>query len=212
MAKSKVTEEARARATQMRSVGTSYRDIAAELGSQGVTENWCKRNLNTVIVFDNHYFLMEELIPLAVRPEGIPRLQFRAKIKAAYGLPSGVTIPEAIERRTKRALPYDAFIRPDWMEPEFARASHLELVHDATILVDRLEEMVAEFCVRYPTASIWHVRQEIIGHILGSHPASPLVHGKRMVDAVDTIEGRVPQIPPVEPAFIDDEEFDHHCI
>jgi hypothetical protein len=72
--------------------------------------------------------------------------------------------------------------------------------------------MVAEFCFKYPTASIWHVRQEILDHVAGSQRAGPIVHGQRMLDAVDTIEDRVPQRPQAEQAFIDDEEFDHHCI
>jgi len=212
MAKSKVTEETRTRAVQLRSEGTSYLDIVVKLASQGITENWCKRNLSTVKVFDTHYFLMEELIPLATRPEGIPRIEFRAKIKSAYGVLSNSSIPAAIDKKTRRALPDDAFIRPDWMEPESARASHLEIVHSATILADRLEEMVAEFCCRYPTASTWHVRQEILSHIVGSHPAGPLVQGKRMSDAVETMEDRVPQKPPVEPAFMIDDEFERFCI
>jgi hypothetical protein len=212
MAKSKVTEETRKRAFQMRSEGTSYVDIVAELASQGITENWCKRNLSTVKVFDTHFFLMEELIPLATRPEGIARLEFRAKVKQSYGIPFDQAIPASIERKTRRALPDDAFIRPDWMEPQAARASQMLIVQGASDLHDRLEEMVAEYCYHHPAASAWHVRQEILQLATGAHPAGPMVQGARMLDAVDTMEERVPQKLPVEPTFIYDDEFDRQCI
>lgn len=212
MATSKVTDTARKQAVQMRSEGASYKDIAATLAASGVTENWCKRNLGTVAVFDTHFFLMEQLLPLATRPEGISRLEFRTKIKGAYGIPFDEAIPQAIDKRARRALPEDAFIRPDWMEPEAARASQNEILQDAIILFDRLDEMVAEFCEKYPTANPWHVRQEIITLGLGDHPAGPMVQGKRMLDAVDTMEGRVTQKAVEEFAFPTDEEFGHLCV
>lgn len=212
MAISKVTDTTRKQAVLMRSEGASYKDIAATLSTEGVTENWCKRNLGAVAVFDTHYFLMEQLIPLATRPEGISRMEFRTKIKVAYGIPFDEAIPGAIEKKARRALPEDAFIRPDWMEPEAARASQNEILQDAIILFDRLDEMVAEFCAKYPTASPWHVRQEIITLGLGDHPAGPMVQGKRMLDAVDAMEGRVTQKTAEEFTYPIDEELSHLCI
>lgn len=212
MAKSKVSDNARTQAMLLRSEGASYKDIVAALSNEGVTDNWCKKNLGTVAVFDTHFFLMEQLTPLAIRPEGISRMEFRTKIKLAYGIPFDVAIPGAIDKRTRRALPEDAFIRPDWMEPEAARASQNEIIQDATILFDRLDEMVAEFCYRHPAASPWHVRQEIVTLAIGGHPAGPMIQGRRMLDAVDRMEGRMTQKTVDKLTVLADEEFDHLCI
>jgi len=212
MAMSKVTDATRRLAVMMRSEGAGYKEIVAALSGEGVTENWCKRNLSTVAVFDTHYFLMEQLLPLATLPEGISRMDFRTMIKEAYAIPFDEAIPEAIERKVRRALPEIAFIRPDWMEPESARASQTEIVQSASILFDRLEEMVAEFSHNHPSVSPWHVRQEIVTLAVGGHPAGPMVQGRRMLDAVETMEGRVSQKPMHDAPLAIDEEFDRLCV
>ena len=212
MATSKVADTTRKHAVQMRSGGATYKEIAAALSSEGVTENWCKKNLCTIAVFDKHYFLMEQLIPLAIRPEGIPRKEFRARIKAAYGVPTGKEIPKAIERRTRRALPSNAFVRPDWMEPEAARVSQNEIAQNASALHEVLEAMVAEFCHNYPTASPWHVRQEIITLATGSYGGGPMVQGRRMLEAVSVMEERMGQKIASERTVPVDEELDDFCV
>lgn len=212
MATSKVSDTTRKQAIHMRSEGATYKDIVTTLSSEGVTENWCKKNLGTVVVFDTHYFLMEQLAPLAIRPEGVSRMEYRTQIKLAHGIPFGEPIPESIEKKTRRALPENAFIRPDWMEPEAARASQNELVQGATILSDRLEELVAEFCHNHPAASSWHVRQEMLSLATGSHPAGTMVQGKRMLDAVESMEGRMAQKAAHEYSAPADEELDRLCI
>jgi len=212
MATSKVTDTTCKHAVQMRSEGATYKEIAAALSSEGVTENWCKKNLCTIAVFDRHYFLMEQLIPLAIRPEGIPRKEFRARVKSAYGIPSGKQIPKAIERRTRRALPSNAFVRPDWMEPEAARVSQNEIAQNASALHEVLEAMVAEFCHNYPTASPWHVRQEIITLATGSYGGGPMVQGRRMLEAVSVMEERMGQKIASECTAPIDEELDDLCV
>lgn len=212
MATSKVADTTRNHAVQMRSEGATYKEIAAALSSEGVTENWCKKNLCTIAVFDKHYFLMEQLIPLAIRPEGIPRKEFRARIKAAYGVPTGKEIPKAIERRTRRALPSNGFIRPDWMEPEAARASQNEIVQNASVLHEMLEAMVAEFCHNHPSSSPWHVRQEIITLATGSYGGGPMVQGRRMLEAVSVMEERMGQKIASERTVPIDEELDDFCV
>jgi len=206
MTRSKVTSATLTKAIQMRTEGDTYAEIVLALSDDGITLNWCKRNLNSVTVYDTHFFLMEELTPLALRPEGISRLEFRTKIKAAYGIPFGGMIPEAIERKTKRGLPEDAFVRPDWMEPEAARSSQAAIIEAASVLADRLDELHGEFCEMHPNASPWHVRDAILSMVTGSHPAGPIVQGRQMSDAVSKMEERLPQRLQVE-AF--DQEVDH---
>ena len=206
MTRSKVTSATLTKAIQMRTEGDTYAEIVLALSDDGITLNWCKRNLNSVTVYDTHFFLMEELTPLALRREGISRLEFRTKIKAAYGIPFGDIIPEAIERKTKRSLPEDAFVRPDWMEPEAARSSQAAIIEAASVLADRLDELHGEFCEMHPNASPWHVRDAILSMVTGSHPAGPIVQGRQMSDAVSKMEERLPQRLQVE-AF--DQEVDH---
>lgn len=212
MAKSKITFETHNKASQMRTEGRTYAEIALALSDDGITINWCKKNLRSITVYDTHYFLMEELTPLVLRPEGISRLEFRTKIKAAYGIPLGDMIPEAIERKTKRGLPDGAFVRPDWMEPEAARSSQTAIVEAATLLRDRLDELHGEICALYPNASAWHVREAILTMVAGSHPAGPIVQGRQMLDAVTKMEERVPQRSYTEaPAPEADHEYDSLC-
>lgn len=206
MTRSKVTSATLTKAIQMRTEGDTYAEIVLALSDDGITLNWCKRNLNSVTVYDTHFFLMEELTPLALRREGISRLEFRTKIKAAYGIPLGDMIPEAIEKKTKRGLPEGAFVRPDWMEPEAARSSQAAIIEAASVLADRLDELHGEFCEMHPNASPWHVRDAILSMVTGSHPAGPIVQGRQMSDAVSKMEERLPQRLQVE-AF--DQEVDH---
>lgn len=212
MTRSKVTSATLTKAIQMRTEGDTYAEIVLALSDDGITLNWCKRNLNSVTVYDTHFFLMEELTPLALRPEGISRLVFRTKIKAAYGIPFGDMIPEAIERETKRSLPEDAFVRPDWMEPEAARSSQAAIVEAASVLRDRLDELHGEFCAMYPNASSWHVRDAILSIVTGSHPAGPIVQGRQMSDAVSKMEERLPQRLQFEESTQEvDHEYDRLC-
>lgn len=213
MTRSKITSATRTKAIQMRTEGDTYTEIAIALSDDGITLNWCKRNLNSVTVYGTHYFLMEELTPLALRPEGIARLEFRTKIKAAYGIPMGDIIPEAIEKKTKRGLPEGTFVRPDWMEPEAARSSQSAIVEAASLLRDRLDELHGEICALYPNASSWHVRDTILSMVTGNHPAGPIVQGRQMLDAVSKMEERVPQRSQAEaPVKEADHEYDNLCI
>ncbi|WP_092252730.1 hypothetical protein [Pseudomonas sp. NFACC13-1] len=213
MTRSKITPTTRTKAIQMRTEGDTYAEIVLALSDDGITINWCKKNLSSVAVYDTHYFLMEELTPLALRPEGISRLEFRTKIKAAYGIPFGEMIPEAIERKTKRGLPDDAFVRPDWMEPEAARSSQAAIVEAASLLRDRLDELHGEICALYPNASSWHVRDAVLSMVTGSHPAGPIIQGRQMLDAVSKMEERVPQRSQAEaPAQEVDHEYDSLCM
>jgi hypothetical protein len=212
MTRSKITPSTRTKAIQMRTEGDTYAEIVLALSDDGITLNWCKKNLNSVAVYDTHFFLMEQLTPLALRPEGISRLEFRTKIKAAYGIPFGDMIPEAIERKTKRGLPEDAFVRPDWMEPEAARSSLAAIVEAASVLRDRLDELHGEFCAMYPNASSWHVRDAILSMVTGSHPAGPIVQGRQMSDAVSNMEERLPQRLQFEESTQEvDHEYDRLC-
>ncbi len=213
MTRSKITSATRTKALQMRTEGGTYAEIVLALSGDGITLNWCKKNLNSVAVYDTHYFLMEELTPLALRLEGISRLEFRTKIKAAYGISLGDMIPEAIERKTKRGLPEDAFVRPDWMEPEAARSSQAAIVEAASVLRDRLDELHGEICALYPSASSWHVRDTILSMVTGSHPAGPIVQGRQMLDAVRKMEERVLQRSQTEaPTQEVDHEYDSLCM
>lgn len=212
MARSKITESTKQTAIQMRTEGALYPEITEALSGEGVTLNWCKRNLNTIKVYDAHFYVVEELTPLATRPEGISRLEFRTQIKRGYSIPFSEPIPEAIDKRTRRALPEDAFIRPDWMEPDAARECQQEIIQNAAILFDRIEEMVDEYCAKHPAASRWHVRNEIVTLATGAHPAGPMVQGERMLDAVDTMEERVPQRKSEEFTFLRDVEYDSLCM
>ncbi|CAK14624.1 hypothetical protein [Pseudomonas entomophila] len=212
MARSKITSESRTKAIQMRTEGHTYAEIVLALSDDGITLNWCKKNLSSIAVYDTHYFLMEELTPLTLRPEGISRLEFRTKIKTAYGIPLGDMIPEAIEKKTKRALPEGGFVRPDWMEPEAARSSQTAIVEAASLLRDRLDELHGEICALHPNASSWHVRDAILSMVTGSHPAGPIVQGQQMLDAVKKMEERVPQRSQAEaPAPKADHEYDSLC-
>lgn len=213
MTRSKITSATRTKALQMRTEGSTYAEIVLALSDDGITLNWCKKNLNSVVVYDTHYFLMEELTPLALRPEGISRLEFRTRIKAAYGIPFGGMIPEAIERKIKRDLPEEAFVRPDWMEPQAARSSQTAIIEAASLLTDRLDELHGEICAQHPNASPWHVREAILSMVTGSHPAGPIVQGRQMSDAVSKMEERLPQRLQFEVQAQDvDNEFDSLCI
>lgn len=215
MTRSKITTATRTNAMQMRAEGHTYAEIVLALSHDGINLNWCKRNLSSVIVCDAHFFLMEALIPLALRPEGISRLEFRRRIKVAYGIPFDEMIPESIERRTKRGLPDDAFIRPDWMEPQAARSSQAAIIEAASFLAERLDELHGEVCALYPTASSWHVRDVIVSMATGSHPAGPFVQGLRMSDAVRKMEARLPQLLQPEPKNLEqdvDTEYNYLCM
>jgi hypothetical protein len=213
LTKSKVTPATRAKAIQLRNEGNTYAEIAIALSDDGITDNWCKKNLNSIAVYDTHYFLMEALTPLALRPEGISRLEFRTRIKTAYGIPSGDIIPEAIERKTRRALPEDAFVRPDWMEPEAARSSQTAIIGAASLLSDHLDELQREICALHPKASSWHIRNAILSMVSGSHPAGPIVQGRQMSNAVKRMEERLPQRSHLEIfAQKTDIEYDRLCM
>lgn len=215
MTRSKITPETRTTAMQMRVDGHTYAAIALALRDDGINLNWCKKNLSSVIVCDTHTYLMEGLIPLALRPEGISRLEFRRRTKVAYGIPSDEAIPEPIERRTKRGLPDGAFIRPDWMEPQAAGLSQSAIIEAASLLRERLDELHGEVCALIPTASSWHVRDVIVSMAIGSHPAGPIVQGRRMSEAVTTMKARLPQLlqPKTSTRVQEvDPEFDHVCM
>lgn len=212
MAKSKVTEQARARAIQMRSEGMQYKHIAENLSHEGVTFDWCKRNLSTVKVFDTHYFLMEQVIPLGVRPEGISRSTLNKLIRQAHGINSGDPIPSKIVQQVRRALPDDVFIRPDWMDPQSAEATQTAIVIGTTILMDRLEELTDDICQQCPGASAWHVRDYMLKQLTGDYPGGPLVQGQHMEQAVGKMVVRMPQITPSErPPLTTDTEFEALC-
>ncbi|MCF7535376.1 hypothetical protein [Pseudomonas petrae] len=213
MAKSKVTEEARARAIQMRSKGAQYKQIAESLSSEGVTFDWCKRNLSTVKVYDTDYFLIEQITPLGVRPEGIARSELNRFIRKAFGIESGEPIPPKILQRVKRALPDDVFVRPDWMDPQSAEATQRAIVIGTTILMDRLEELTADVCQLCPGASAWHVRDYMLKQLTGDYPGGPLVQGQHMERAVERMVVRMPQITPSErPPLAMDTEYEALCM
>ncbi|WP_324734068.1 hypothetical protein [Pseudomonas paeninsulae] len=213
MAKSKVTEETRLQAAQMRSEGRNYKDIATDLATQGVTVDWCKRNLSTIAIYDTLYFLMEEITPLAIRPEGIARLQFYKLIKNAYGIVPGEQIPEAIERKVRRSLPVEAFIRPDWMDPQSAVATQRAILEGTMILMDRLTELTTEVCAQCPGASPWHVQDYMLKQLTGDYPGGPLVQGQHMSQAVERMVERMPQTAGYERSPLpEDPEFDELCV
>jgi hypothetical protein len=213
MAKSKVTEETRTRAVQMRSEGMQYNQIAENLSGEGVTSDWCKRNLSTIKVFDTHYFLMEKIIPLGLRPEGIARSMLNRLIRKAHGINSGDPIPPKILQQVKRALPNDVFIRPDWMDPQSAGATQRAIIMGTTILMDRLQELTADVCQQCPGASEWHVRDYMLKQLTGDYPGGPMVQGKHMEQAVQKMIVRLHQIDPAErPPDAADAEFDYLCI
>lgn len=191
--RSRVSPESRTQAIQMRATGASYPDIVTAINCEAVTLDWCKRNLKTVPVYDTHFYLVEELTPLALRPEGVARLDLRTRIKKAYGIADGSPIPRAIYTRTTNALPEGSFIRPDFLEPEAAAASQNALCGAAVILMERFEELVADYLHQFPSTSPWHVRNTILQMLTGSHPGGPLVQGRRINDAVDELADRVPQ-------------------
>lgn len=212
--RSKVSSESRTQAIQMRAAGASYPDIVTAINCEAVTVDWCKRNLKTIPVYDTHFYLMEELTPLALRPEGIARLDLRTRIKAAYGIDDGLPIPERIYKRTTNALPEGSFIRPDFLEPAAAVASQNALCGAAIILMERFEELVADYLHQFPDTSPWHVRNTILQMLTGSHPGGPLVQGRRINDAVEELSDRVRQHGAVvSPAVsVVDSEYDALCI
>jgi len=213
LTKSKASPAARTKAIQLRSEGVTYAEIVLALSEDGITLNWCKKNLNSIAVYDTHFFLIEVLTPLALRPEGISRLEFRTKIKTAYSIPFGDIIPVAIERKTRRGLPKDAFVRPDWMEPEAARSSQTAIIGAASLLSDHLDELQREICALHPKASSWHIRNAILSMVAGSHPAGPIVQGRQMSNAVKRMEERLPQRSQLEALVQEtDKEFDHLCM
>lgn len=211
--RSKVSPESRTQAIQMRAAGASYPDIVNAVNCEAVTVDWCKRNLKTVPVYDTHFYLIEELTPLALRPEGIARLDLRTRIKKAYGIADGNPIPRAIYTRTTNALPEGTFIRPDFLEPEAAVASQNALCVAAITLMERFEELVAEYIHQFPSTSPWHVRNTILQMLTGSHPGGPLVQGRRINDAVEELTDRVPQSGVVVSSCLPvvDSEYDALC-
>lgn len=212
MARSKITPATRSSAIFMRSEGATYAEIATALSEEGISEDWCKRNLSKIPVYDIHYFLIEELIPLALRPEGIARLELRMRIKAAYDIADNAPIPEAIWKRTLRGLPEGSFVCPDYLDPEAAEESHQALCSGAIMLMDTFEECVADFLHRFPVASAWHVRDAMLKMLTGTHPGGPFVQGRQMNDAVEKLMDRVPQRGlPVEPIPGLDSEYERLC-
>ncbi|MNG03468.1 hypothetical protein D3C84_865530 [compost metagenome] len=94
MVRSKITPETRTKANQMRTEGRTYAEIALALSDDGITLNWCKKNLNSVAVYDTHYFLIEELTPLALRPDRLDELH--GEICALYPNASSWHVRDAI--------------------------------------------------------------------------------------------------------------------
>jgi len=135
------------RAQKMREAGHTYKHIAQTIGC---SEDWCKRNLSTVVKNTKDKEMLAQTILIAQSKEGITNQQIRNVIRSFY--PTTFTkedklLEDKVFNKIKAQLRKEdnCIVRPYWMQPDKANESFIALMQSTKLVSDRIEEEVAYF-------------------------------------------------------------------
>lgn len=135
------------RAQQMREAGHTYKHIAQTIGC---SEDWCKRNLSTVVKNTKEKEMLAQTISIAQSKDGITNQQIRNVIRSFYPTTfskEDKLLEDKMFNKLKSQLRKEegCLVRPYWMQPHKANESFIALMQSTKLVSDRIEEEVAYF-------------------------------------------------------------------
>lgn len=145
-------------AESLRKQGMTYKDIVSRL--EGITLDWCKKNLKDVKVVKESDECLRELITLGCRPEGITHYEANGLIYKYH--PNVNTNKLNYLKDKARKLESSFVLHSGWIDYMKPNESHKAMNAFAIHLMDQVDCMVEDYTQMYPNSNKWSVRYEML--------------------------------------------------
>lgn len=153
-----ILSDLKEQAIALRKQGKTYKQIADELNNE-VSVDWCKRNLKAVKQKTEDPAL-EEIITLAVRPEGCTNYEL-VGVLYKYQIETKGDYMTSYKRKAKTRNKHCLF-RPGWMPTTEPKLGVHRMNTLASDLFERIQESVADFLQEFPEADAKSVAGELV--------------------------------------------------
>ena len=150
-------DDLKQRATELRQQGLTYPEISNELG---VSVDWCKRNLKVVRQEKQDGPALEEIITLAVRPEGCTNYELKG-ILYKYQIELKGDYMTSYKRKAKTRNK-DCIFRPGWMPTSEPKLGVHRMNTLASDLFERIQESVTDYLHEFPEVDRKSVTRELV--------------------------------------------------